>query len=794
MKFLRLFKKDTSLRIVNFAGLAIMFACLLISMSYIREELSYDRHHANADRIVRLSLQLDDKPVDGRVFLVKNILETLQQIPEIERIVRMYNTYTIVLSYQGKKVIVKDAYAVNHDFLNVFDLPLLYGEIENVLQRRGQVLFSESFARQLFDDYENVEFQNSKIIIESRKLGGDTVFISGIFKDMPKTSHFKTDILLYLPDENSAFNYVYLLLKKDTDINELTAQISKFITESEVFTVDSVRAFLMPLTDIHLHSHNLVEMRVNGNIYYIYLIIGANALLLIVVLLNLWLNTSLIFARNRRYYQLLRLHGTTSSTVFRNELLSALFLGIISMLAGLLATYYVSVSGYFPVQISVFDTVTLCVVFLFALVIVSLIPVLKDISLTQFLNTGIDLKPVRFSYFNVKYMLMAQYAVVMLVVILAFGINKQMNLMKNTQVGGNEQNILVMTEQPEQVQTKYKILKSELLKYKEIEGVTACFQLPGDAIRDNFSVRKEEDSEWYWLPIMIVDEDFIPFFRIPLIAGKGFSQNKFDYQTELAIAYERWLDQKFSEHIEEYVINRKALSILGFNNPEEAIGKMLHLQHNIDYFNKGTIVGVTDDFNYTGLYDEANAMIIIQRNLFLYCIMARLNSNNYQQARTIFENVWNEVNPDYPADYVFMNDIFNNMYRNEMNAQYLVFIFSLLCLTVTNLGLIIFMAFIIRRRTKEIGLRKVHGASIGEILKMLNVGFIQYVAVAFVVATPAAWYIMHRWLDRFAYKTSLDWWIFALAGLSVLLVSVLAVLLQSWRAATANPVDAIKIE
>jgi putative ABC transport system permease protein len=140
-----------------------------------------------------------------------------------------------------------------------------------------------------------------------------------------------------------------------------------------------------------------------------------------------------------------------------------------------------------------------------------------------------------------------------------------------------------------------------------------------------------------------------------------------------------------------------------------------------------------------------------------------------------------------------MNNLFRTTYRNEMNAQYLVFIFSLLCLIVADSGLIIFMAFIIRRRTKEIGLREVHGASVGEIVQMLNMGFVRYVALAFVIATPVAWYVMHRWLERFAYRTSLDWWIFALAGVSVLLVSVLSVSLQSWRAARTNPVEAIKI-
>jgi putative ABC transport system permease protein len=419
---------------------------------------------------------------------------------------------------------------------------------------------------------------------------------------------------------------------------------------------------------------------------------------------------------------------------------------------------------------------------------------MKSISLTQFLNTSIDLKPVRFSYSNIKYMLMAQYAVVMIIVILSFGINKQMNLVKTSQAGGNSSTILVTTEQPEEVQEKFKVLKTELLKHKEIKAVAASFQLPGDAIRDACQIKKEEDEEAQWIKIMVADEDFLPFFNIPLIAGKGFSEGKLDYQTERNLAYDFWMYQKVTEHVEEYVINRKASEMLGFEAPEDAIGQRFQIEHNISFINKGIIVGVTNDFNYTGLYEETEPLLILQRNLYLHCIMVQLDPNHLQQARDIFETVWQEINPNYPIDYIFMNDVFSSKYHNEMNAQKLVSIFSLLCFIVADLGLIVFMAFIIRKRTKEIGLRKVHGATIGEIIRMLNLGFIQYVALAFVIAIPVAWYVMRRWLEQFAYRTSLDWWIFAISGVIVLLLSVSSVSIQSWRAATANPVDAIKRE
>lgn len=789
MNIFRRFRKNLSLRTVNFLGLSVVFSCLLISAGYIRRELSYDRHHANAERIVRMTQQFDNKPVDGRIY-GKTLDALLLQMPEIERTVKIHNIPTAVLHFQGKHCVINDFYAVNHDFLKTFDLELLYGDKNETLQRRGQALISESLAKQMFGELNFDEIQMSDIYVDSRSFV-DTVFVSGIFKDIKETSHFHTDILLHFSDDWELFTYTYLLLNKNTNIPALAKKINNLIEEQDLYQNSKSNVLLMPLTDIHLRSHNLREMSVNGNIHYIYLVGGANLLLLIVVLFNLWLNASLIFLHNRRYYKILRICGAGTSEVFRDETWSAALLGMVSMIAGTLATFYVLSSGKITVQISFFELGILCPVFLLLTIVISLLPALKDISSTLFLNTNIDLKPIRFSYKNVRYMLTAQYAVVMIVVILAFGINKQMNLVKDTQVGGNDRNIIVFDEQAHQVQEKYKILKSELLKYTEIQSVTSCFQLPGDAIRDMVHVRKEDDEniDRKPLPVIVAGEDFLSFFRIQMIAGQSFSPDRYDFKTEETMLLDRFYHQKFTEHVEEYVINRKALATLGFKTAGEAVGQILWIEQGaLDYFRRGVIVGVTDDFNYTGLYEETIPLLIMQRQMFQGCIMVRLDPDRLAQARAVFENVWNEVIPDFPANYVFMNDVFGRMYRNEINAQQLVYVFSLLCLIIADLGLIIFMAFIIRRRTKEIGIRKVYGASVSGIIQMLNMDFIRYIALAFAIATPVAWYVMQRWLERFAYRVTLDWWIFALAGLSVLLISVVSVSLQSWRAATTNPV------
>ena len=183
---------------------------------------------------------------------------------------------------------------------------------------------------------------------------------------------------------------------------------------------------------------------------------------------------------------------------------------------------------------------------------------------------------------------------------------------------------------------------------------------------------------------------------------------------------------------------------------------------------------------------------MLHRNLFQFCLMVRIDDSRADEAVRELNEAWAEMFPDRQGDFVPLGDIYSSMYRNELNARNLVLVFTMLCFVMADLGLIVFMAFIIRRRTKEIAVRKINGATAGTIVRLLNVNFIRYIAIAFVVAVPVSWLVLHSWLQRFAYRTSLDWWLFAASGAAVLLISMLSISLQSWRAATVNPANGLR--
>lgn len=792
----RLMRRHVSLRLVNIAGLTVVLAALIVSVNHIMRELSWDRFNVNADRIARFMLVWEGSPADGRIY--GNMMDDpLRQIPEVEAVAKLHEVYRPDLKYRGTFITSEEkVFYVNRDFLRTFDIAMPGGaDPQTALSAQDQVIVSESMARKLagMQDPAGEDGEYAGILQSDIEIEGTVCHISGIFRDIPETSHWRGDVIRLMPESMSTFCYTYLLLHEGSDLNAVENTITEMVSGMVPENAVPPEASLMPLTSIHLHSHNLRELSVNGNITYLWLIAGANILLLVVVLFNLWLNTALIFSYNRRYYQLHRLHGAPVSVIFRNEALQALILVSCSVVLGILFASMVFGYGFVPGDMSLWPTVFTVALFTAVALAAALVPALRSIAMTRFLNTDDDSRPVHFTYGNVRWMLVVQYTVLVAVLVLATGIGKQLGTMESIQPGGDGRDVMVMSGLTEDAMAKYPLLRERLRQSPLVLDVTTSFQLPGDAIRDHVTVRRSGVSEGVQLPVMLVGDGFLDFYGIPLLAGDDFAPLPYGFEEEQTMLTDFLTAGKQSGRSEEYVINRAALTALGFSGPEEAIGEPLEFgQGTLDYIDHGVIVGVTDNYNYTGVFVENHPMIMLHRNFFQFCLMVKIDGSRAGEAVRVLNEAWTEVFPERQGDFVPLSDIYSSLYRNEFNARKLVLAFTLLCFVIADLGLIIFMAFIIRRRTKEIAVRKINGASTGEIIRLLNANFIRYICIAFVVAVPLSWYVLHSWLQRFAYKTSLDWWLFALAGLVVLSVSLLSVSLQSWRAATLDPVRGLK--
>lgn len=778
MLVFRLLRKHLSLRIVNLVGLSIVLTSLLVSFNHIKREMSWDRYNAYADRIVRLTLAVDGQPIDGRLW--GNVLDDpVRQLSQVEKIAKLHEVYRPELKYSGKSIVADEKTClVNKDFLDMFDIEMLEGELPSALDALDCVIISESMAKRL-------AAVSGGEVSEDLQIEGETCRITGVFKDIPETSHWRADVLRLMPEDAWLFCYTYLLLKDGSDIRTVEAEISDIAASMSPDGASEngggFHALLMPLTDIHLHSHNLRELEANGNVVYIWLILGANALLLIVVMFNLWLNVSLVFSHNSALYRLLRLHGAPMAAVFKTEALQALVLASAATVTGLVLAGMASRYGLAAGGMDFTLTVIVCMCFMAVTVTVAVIPA----------SGGPGVKS--FSYKNVRWMLCGQYVVVIAVLAITIGIYKQMNTVERLQTGGDGRDIVVMSGLTEPYMEKYPLFRERLLQSPHVKGMTTCFQIPGDAIRDHADVRCAGSADWIPLPIMIAGDGFLKFYDIPLLAGKDFSALDYDIRQEDEMMMDFIVSQKASQRSEEYVINRSAMYALGFGSPQEAVGRSLEIRHgSIGYIAGGTIAGVTDDYNYAGVFEENTPLVMLHRNFFQFVLMVRLDDACRTEALQALSAAWDDVYPDSQIDFTALSDIFHDKYRNEYGARDLVLVFTLLCLLVADLGLIVFMAFIIRRRTKEIAIRKVNGATARDIAGMLNSNFVLYIVAAFIAAVPVSWLVLHTWQQRFAYKTSLDWWIFLLAGISVLFISLVSVSLQSWKAACINPAQGVR--
>ena len=795
MILLRRLLKSKSLRIVNIAGLAVVFACMLLSYAYVRHEQSYDRFHSKADRIYRLSLRTEGEPVDVRIHGFETDDAMTAGVSGIEEVVRMFKGNGGEIRCEGRIDLPGEFYFVSGNFLDVFDLHLVEGDPRTALDTPDKVILSRSYARRLFGDASAV---GRELTLAGRRFR--RVFVGGVYEDLPETSHFHSDLFVRLPDEDAGmFTYVYLLLSPGTRPDAVARGIAANMRRLGA-TDDPrpVSPMLFPLTDIHLRSHFLREHEPNGNILYLYLIAGANLLLLVIVLFNLWLNAGLIFAFNQRFYQLLRLNGASSRRVLTDEGVLGAVLGLVAVALGYGLAYAVAPQWAAEVPASVVAVGSL--VFVLTVVAVSVVPVVARMSTTRFLSMqGNNLRGSSFALSGVKYMLIGQYAIVLFVTLVSVCITRQLGLIRTSQVGGREPSVLVMQSQPMDVTRRFGLLRTELLRQPGIEAVTTAMQLPGSAIRDGVRVWREGESEddARRIAALVVGDDFLSFFRLRPVAGTTFSPLRRTVDDEERMLMNAIEGKRTDTGAEEYVVNRSAAALLGFRTPAEAIGQQLRIYSGdggLDYINRGTIVGVTDDFNYTTTFEETEPQLIAHRAFFQHCLMVRLDPDRTEEALASFLRVWGEVNPGYPAQYTFLRDVYDGVYANERYAERLTRIFSALCLIVATLGLIIVMAFIVRRRTKEIGIRKINGARPSDIVRMLNYRFVLWIGIAFLLAAPAAYVLMTKWLESFASKTSLDWWLFLVTGLGVLSVSVAAVSWQSWRAATINPVDTLKME
>jgi putative ABC transport system permease protein len=778
--------------LLNIIGLSIGFACSFAVIVWIKNEFSYDRYLPDANRTYRLTFESN---INGnRLHFARCWERWVSQIPEafpqIEELVRL-EPYRQTAIKAGENRFYSDrVFATDSNFFKVFGIELLSGDPDNLLNEPHVAVISSSLAKKCFGS-DNPIGQTIFLSGEyDTKMGLFTV--KGIMRDTPVNSHIHFDILTSFvnPAESPYWAYVYLLLKRDIRPDEVLAGLYSFIkgvekdSEERVFT-----PYLQKITDIHLYSNKDRELEQNGNIYGIYLFGVIAFVLLLVSWVNYYnLNTARMLMLQKQI-NIQRILGSGNWPIIKQSVAEsavcvvlALSLALIMMNSfGQLAD---SLSGSGLTYKGISDLVIIwplvLIITLFSILSGSL-PLLIYIIKRQKSETGIKSAAFRDSNRSVSYgiLMTVQFCMAVILMIAATTIYLQKEFIFTGSLGKMSSNILVFKKQNWEIRSRYNTFRSKALQNPLIKSVTATMDEPTGETLDALQIESsalDENNKDKSLFVISVDDNFLSFFDIPLIAGRTFSTFNPDRKGE------------------DYILNETAVKFLGWT-PEEAIGRPFKIKFSTpDIFYGGTVVGVVKDFNYTSLKKEIQPYVLFQKPIFYLCFLVKVDSARKEEAILNLKKIWEQELPDYPFQYEFIGDMYKSAYKKELIQSKLTLFFSILTILIICLGLFSVTSVLVARRTKELGIRKVNGANIFNLLLMLNSDFIKWFITAFIIACPVAWYTMHKWLQNFVYRTELKWWIFVLAGCVVLMVTLITVTLQCLRAATRNPVEALRYE
>ena len=773
---------------INSLGLAVgMAACLLILL-YVAYERSYDTFHPDAGRIYRVEL---DSYQNGKLAFKSAtsypaIAPTLKKdYPEVEQTARLFDANSSVVSYQNQRFREDNYYFADSSVFNVFHLPFVKGNPATALRGPGGVVISETTARKYFGTADPMG--------KTLKLDRDAYQVRGVFRDYPKNSHLELDLLFsYFTHRDAQTNwgwydfFTYVKLRPGTDPQRFEAKMRDLVMryngkDRGVGNKDEL--LLQPLRDIHLTSHLNQEAEVNGNGGAVTVL----ALIAFFILAIAWINyINLATARavdRAKEVGIRKAVGAERGQLVRQFLFESLLL---NLFAGVLALFLVWVSlpafndltgRLLSLDFWLRNTLWLPTlgVFLVGTLLSGLYPafvlsgfrpvaVLKGKVLNA--SGGLSLRQT---------LIVVQFAASIVLIVGTLTVYRQLRYMQDQNLGFDPNQTLVLRGagvRDSTYEAKANSFKQELIRAGLAEKATASAYVPGIEIlwTNGWKRLDRAEAPYNTLYNTSIDYDFLDTYSIKLAAGRNFSR-------------------QFGTDRKGVLLNETAVKLLGFNSPEDALNKQLQSGDTL------RVVGVVKDYHQQGLRTGHWPMIIrlIPDNASFFSLKLKA-SDDLEAKLSGIKTRYDEFFPGNSFDYFFLDTFFNEQYKAERQFGKVCGIFAGLAIFIACLGLFALATFMAEQRTKEIGIRKVLGASVPGLVGLLSKDFLKLVVIAIAVATPLAWYAMNRWLADFAYRTDVPWWSFVMAGLLAVGIALLTVSFQAVKAALMNPVESLRSE
>ncbi len=795
----RSFRRNLFYHLINIAGLVIAFTSVFYILIWINLETSYDRFHPGGDRLYRFTVEFqrgDHHSHFARTWQAWTD-DMVDYFPELESIVRLQSMRNSRIKVDEQKYMSRQFYLADSIYFDVFGQRLLRGNPAYVLSEPQSMVLSESLAETYFGDSDPV----GQVLQAAHQF--DTSYhdftITGIMEDSPVNAHYKIDMLAPVDytSEDMGWAFVYFVLESGTDPADMLDKFPEFLGQyMEEDKVAELTPHLQQVKDIHLYSDKDREIEQNNKALYIYVFGAVGIIFLIIVFIN---NANLQLAMingKMRFIFLNRVNGARISDIARfvgwECALVYLFSAILALIIILLTVPWFNNYFAYSLQVNnltVWAQITGLILLLSLLgVFIGMLPIfmlgikerLHYLSGKVFYLTGYGILESGRRTIGRKMLIVIQFSASVILILMTLFINLQLRFMLQSGIGSGEKDIIVMKNLPRPALDKYTLFKEILLENPLIREVSASMDEPSNLLMDAMHFEMDgmdESLKEQFIAVYPVDDNFLDFFGINLLAGRSFPP---------------YGGMEAREH---FIINETALELLGFESPDQAIGQPFELIFGWpDIFKGGSIIGVTEDFYFYTMAQKLKPMVMFQKHIWFWTFLVRVDAENFRFAVDFVNDKWDALYPDYPFNYDLVDDLYENTYQREIVQARILGVISVLTMIIACLGLVGLMRYLAGARTREIGIRKVNGARVSNILILLNRDFLVMVLVAVLIGIPVTWYLAQSWLENFVYRIEIKWWIMLLTGAGFLLVSLLTVSYQSWKAASRNLVSSLRYE
>ncbi len=762
---------------INLTGLILAFSFAIALLMYVQFELSFDKFHQDKDHIFRVNeISTDPKSIEIYPAIRAPYGPALEaEIPEIQSYVRIKPARE-ELTWEDNRMRFDKVLYTDNNFFEFFTFSLVTGNTSTVLNG-NKIVITEETASRLFG--------GQVALGKSVTLNNKLFQVSAIAKTPPHNSHLQFDAvvpintLLNAPDiyvgwDGGMSAHTFVKVEQKADVKNIDAKLVPFLW-SKVNEKNEGSGFfseftLEPITKIHLFSNVDYDNFKKADIKSVLIMLLISCIILLVAILNFIFISSGILSYRGKEFRIKNYLGSGRLEVFKQLFVENTLQFSIAIVLSIfiVMSFESSICSLFGYSFNFLSERILSTIILLLIFCVFVSFLISSISSYNYFKNRVTASSqmTNASHRNKKLISVSavQIGLSMVLIIAVIVTSKQLNYALNKDLGFTQDNIIQISH-PE-VGQKKEALINEIGKLPGVRNVTASFGIPGLETTAN-GYRPEGGDQWYIYSALYADENFLSTYEIKLQEGRNFNPGK-------------------SGKNEPFIINRTLAKSLGWDDP---VGKTL--------FRDGTheIIGVVEDFHVGLIYSKIPPLIIskeMQENF--YSLSVAIQTGNTKQTLANIEKSWKNVMPGVPFEYSFFDEKFEQLYASVQRTTNILLLFTAIAIIISMLGLFGISLMLVNSKTKEIGIRRVNGAKVSEILSMLNHDFIKWVAIAFSIATPIAYYAMHLWLENFAYKTALSWWIFALAGLLALAIALLTVSWQSWRAATRNPVEALRYE